>query len=165
MRKSMHIKRPYRYDEYLYGSVSVSVEYDTEHMSDSEAYDEVDATIAAAAAMEREKVAGKPAPAEVKKAKAETKKAKAEVKKAEKPEPKEDPTPSGDEETASGDDIPPATVDDVRRLISEYAGIKGDVTAAAKILQSFGYKSAGKVPEDALPKVAQAFREAIENGA
>lgn len=169
MRKSLHIKRPVRYDEYLYGSVSVSVEYDTEHTSDGEAYDEVYGTISAAIAEERKQITvSSPALDKAKKqaqaAKEQVQKTKPKPKPKPKPEP-EDPTTSGDEETASGDDtLPAATVDEVRQLISEYAGIKGDVTAAAKILQSFGYKSAGKVPEDALPKVAQAFREAIDAG-
>jgi hypothetical protein len=173
MRKSLHIKRPIRYDEYLYGSVSVSVEYDTEHTSDGEAYDEVNGTISAAIAEERKQIAGgSPALDKAKKqaqaTKEQVQKTKPKPKPKPKPEPEpepENPTTSGDEETASGDDtLPAATVDEVRQLISEYAGIKGDVTEAAKILQSFGYKSAGKVPEDALPKVAQAFREAIDAG-
>jgi len=49
----------------------------------------------------------------------------------------------------------------VRKLISQFATQKGDVAAAGALLQEMGYKSAGKIPEDALGAVAARFREAI----
>ena len=106
----------------------------------------------------------KAAPPPEEKPKKRKRRTKAEIaaeKEEEKIEEKESPTTSGDEEESSGDDTPNATVDEVRKLISQFATQKGDVAAAGALLQEMGYKSAGKIPEDALGAVAARFREAI----
>ena len=106
----------------------------------------------------------KAAPPPEEKPKKRKRRTKAEIaaeKEEEKIEEKESPTTSGDEEESSGDDTPDATVDEVRKLISQFATQKGDVAAAGALLQEMGYKSAGKIPEDALGAVAARFREAI----
>ena len=106
----------------------------------------------------------KAAPPPEEKPKKRKRRTKAEIaaeKEGEKIEEKESPTTSGDEEESSGDDTPDATVDEVRKLISQFATQKGDVAAAGALLQEMGYKSAGKIPEDALGAVAARFREAI----
>ena len=106
----------------------------------------------------------KAAPPPEEKPKKRKRRTKAEIaaeKEEEKIEEKESPTTSGDEEESSGDDTPDATLDEVRKLISQFATQKGDVAAAGALLQEMGYKSAGKIPEDALGAVAARFREAI----
>jgi len=102
----------------------------------------------------------KPAPAKAKK----THKAKKPEVVEEAPET-EDPTPSGDEVKSSGEstgEIEGATLEDLRGLINTLVSLEGNVAPASKILNGFGHKSAGKVPENDIGKVAFAFQEAID---